>query len=410
MPIEQRRHRPVLPLLTIAICASLAVGGCRSAAPRAGGAAKLQHPSDVAVNREQLRLRMRALIGPMTGRIESTANEIAAASTEPAVRQAALEWKIDAVPAMREALFQPDPSMALMDAWVLLYQMIDYFDHGPGKTRLGDASPVAEAACRTLEEQLTGVAASATVSGDVSKARDVVRRWAGDHPLTGTVAAREPVLSVAFRDELAGTLTVGESAAEIAITLDDLNRKIEVYSGQLLRQARWEVERQRDELIDELPIKEAMPLADRAVGSAEQLAAAIDRLAPSVEGAADSVARAPDVIAAERRAAVEMFAAESRLVTEFAQRERLSVLEYLTAERKATLEDLRKAIAGEQHALASEADRLSVRVVDQAMDRIERLVAIALAVLIGGSLAGVLLIRLLFFHRTSTHRRLMAPM
>jgi hypothetical protein len=76
--------------LTIAICASLAVGGCLSAAPRAGGAAKLQHPSDVAVNREQLRLRMRALIGPMSGRIESTSNEIAAASTEPAVSQAAL--------------------------------------------------------------------------------------------------------------------------------------------------------------------------------------------------------------------------------------------------------------------------------------------------------------------------------
>ena len=111
--------------------------GCRSASPRTGQVGVLHDPNDIKVNREQLRLRVRSLVGPMTGRMESAADEIVASTTSPTVRLAALEWKIDAVPAMRDSLFQPDPYVALVDAWVLLYQMGDYFESGPGKTSSG---------------------------------------------------------------------------------------------------------------------------------------------------------------------------------------------------------------------------------------------------------------------------------
>ena len=101
-----------------------AAASCRSAGPRTGQTGILHDPSDVKVNREQLRLRVRSLVGPMAGRVESAADEIVAATTSPTVRLAALEWKIDAVPAMRDSLFQPDPYVALIDSWVLLYQMV----------------------------------------------------------------------------------------------------------------------------------------------------------------------------------------------------------------------------------------------------------------------------------------------
>src|SRR5580765_1231499 len=179
----------------IATVCLVPIGACQSASPR-GGSAGLHNPDDIAVNREQLRLKMRALVGPITGRIESAADDIAAASSDRAVQDAALAWKIEAVPAMREALFIPSPSLALMDAWVFAHQMNNYFDHGPGRTRLGASSGKAAAACQALEADLTRVAASATRSRDVSGARDFVRAWAADHPITGTIAAREPVLSV----------------------------------------------------------------------------------------------------------------------------------------------------------------------------------------------------------------------
>ena len=88
------------------------------------------------------------------------------------MQRAALEWKIEAVPEMREALFQPDPLTALIDSWVLSNQMADYFASGPGKMALGEFHPVAAATCRKLEETIAQVAGR-TGFGDTSKARSM---------------------------------------------------------------------------------------------------------------------------------------------------------------------------------------------------------------------------------------------
>ena len=382
--------------LMLAIGLLIFAAGCRSASPRTGQIGVLHDPGDLKVNREQLRLRVRSLVGPMTGRMESAADEIAASTTSPTVRLAALEWKIDAVPAMRDSLFQPDPYVALIDAWVLLYQMSDYFESGPGKTRLGPASVPAAVACRASEDHLAGVAASATTSGDVAKVREFVRKWAADHPITGAIAARQPILSIDVNNELPGSLTVGQAAAEVATTLDDINRRLEVYSGQVVRQARWEIERQTLGLVDDLSAKEVVPLAGRAVASAEAMAAEIHRLMPAVEGAARTAERAADIIATERRATVNAISADLVRTIKFAQGERLALLEYLTLERKTAIDDLRKTITEEHEAVIRDTEGVAVRLVDRAMDRLERLVLQVLAMLLVAVFAVLLMMRLLF--------------
>jgi cell division septum initiation protein DivIVA len=367
----------------VATVCLLPIVACQSAAPRAP-VAGLHNPDDIAVNREQLRLRMRALVGPLTAKVESAADDIAAASTDRAVQEAALDWKIEAVPAMREALFIPSPSLALMDAWVLAHQMSDYFVQGPGRTRLGAFSGQAAAASQALEADLARVAASATTSRDVSAARNIVRQWAADHPITGTIGSREPVLSGDFRTDVSDSLRVGEAAAEIAVTLDDLNRKLASYSSQLPRQARWEVDRQKRDLLDGAAssMRATVPLAERTVVSVEQLAGAIDRM--------------PDVISGERRAAVGALSAELNRTIAFIQEERLAALAYLTSERKATMEDLHKALLAEQSVLGTEIGRLSARTIDQTMDRMERFVWRLVAAIVAAVLAGIALVRVLF--------------
>ena len=92
---------------------------------------------------------MRSLVGPMSGEIERTADQIIAGTSDPAVKRAAIELKIDAVPALREALFEPDPINAVIDTWVLLRQLAGYFETGPGRDgprrigvdRPGDRAP-----------------------------------------------------------------------------------------------------------------------------------------------------------------------------------------------------------------------------------------------------------------------------
>ena len=208
----------------------------------------------------------------------------------------------------------------------------------PGKTRLGPASELAAAACRASEE-ISLESRSATTSGDVSKRRDFVQKWAAGHPITGTIAARQPILSIDITNELPNAMTVGQAAAEVANSLDDINRRLEVYSGQVVRQARWEVERQMLGVLEDLSAKEAIPLIGRAVASAERAAADISRLVPAVEGAAHTAERGAEIVATERQEAVSAISADLARTIDFAQRERLAVLENLTssARRRSTI-------------------------------------------------------------------------
>ena len=212
----------------------------------------------------------------MCGELDQAADEIIAGSTNSAVQRAALVWKIEAVPAARAALFEPDPYRALFDTWVLCNQMADFFEMGPGKEALGQASPAAVAACRRLEEEMNRVAASVTISGDVSKARAFAKKWAREHPIRHSISDRETTLSRVLEQDSAGQISTGEAVAEITTTMDDLNRRLEVYSEQLFRQARWEAELFKADLIAELQLPEGN--ASSRAGSEVCRASQQDRL------------------------------------------------------------------------------------------------------------------------------------
>ena len=374
----------------------IAATGCRFAAPelktQPGG-----HPSkDIALTRNQIRLRMRALVGPMCGEIEQAADQIAAGTTNRTVQRAALEWKIEAVPAMRGALFQPDPLTALMDSWVLCYQMADYFETGPGKATLGDSSPTAVAACRSLEEVLAHVAVTISVIGDVSKTRDYVRQWAADHPIQHSIAGRESALSRVLDRDAAVALSTGEVVAGVTTTVDDLNRKLDVYAGQLVREARWEAELLKLDMLTDLPLDQALPLAERAVRTEEQAAAALDRLAPAAERAAVAAESAPNLITSEREAAIKALQEEGARTIRFMQEERIAVLAYLTQERIAALKSLEEKMEAERKGLTEDLDRISVKTVDHAAWRVAQLSVFILVALFAGLVLLLLLTRRLF--------------
>jgi hypothetical protein len=381
------------PLLIGALLLSLVAGGCRFALPKPKVKESVHSQQDVAASYNQVRLRLRALVGPMTGELEQAADQIIAGTTNAAVQRAALVWKMEGVPALRAALFQPDPYTALFDSWVLCNQMADYFDAGPGKTALGESSPTAVAACRRLEEQMNGVASSMSISGDVTKGRAFAKKWAGQHPIRHSIADRESTLSRALERDGTGSVSAGEAVAEITTTVDDLNRRLEVYSDQLFRQARWEAELFKSDLLAELPLAQALPLAERAVKSAEQALATLDRLAPAVERAVGVAETAPKLIASEREAAIKALQDELTRTIKFVQAERIAALEQLTKERVAALNDLQATIVAERKALSQDLEQTSLKLVDHATWRAAQLLAAALVVLAVGLAVAVVVLR-----------------
>jgi hypothetical protein len=347
----------------------------------------------VAVNANQVRLKMRSLVGPMCGEIERTADQIAAETADPAVRRAAIRWKIDAVPTLSAALFQPEPFTAVLDTWVFFNQMADFFETGLGKERLGDSAPVAAETCRRLEQEMTDVFAAMTVSGDVSTVRASVKKWAAAHPIRYSIAARETALGRALEVDVPESWSTGEAVAEITTSVDDLNRKLDVYSDHLFRQVRWEAEL----LGDDLKLADVPPLAERGVRSVERVAVAFDRLAPSFERVATAAEGAPALLTSERTAAFDELGKELTRTIAFLQHERIVALQQITEERIAAVGDLTHTVSEERKALDQDVERIGVELVDRAAWRLAQLVAAALVFLVLGTAAILVLVRKLFF-------------
>jgi hypothetical protein len=361
------------------------------AAPERKIEAKIHEQKDVAVTWNQARLRMRTLVGPMCDELEQAADAIIAGTTNRAVQLAALHWKIEGVPVLRQALFQPDPFTAIGDTWVLLDQMADYFQTGHGKQSLGAASAQAAATCRHMEEEFAQVAATMTISGDVSRTRAFARKWATEHPIAHSIAGRESILSRVVEREVAEAFSFGEAATELTTTLDDLNRKLEVYSAQLLRQTRWETELFKLQLLEGLSTNQAIPLAVRAAESAEQAVAAIERLAPAVERVAGATEGLSKVADSERETATLALDADLN-----------RTIQVIHEERLAALKQLQEALADERKALAQDVDQITRKALDRAMLQLALIVAVTVAVLLLAAVASLFLVRRMFFPSTAT--------
>jgi len=367
------RHRFGLLAASIALLIIVAGAGCKVTAPQQT-IENTVHPSeDVAVTDQQIRIRMRALVEPLSGAVIESADRIMSGTTNRAVRRAALVWKIEAVPALREALFRPNPFVATMDTWVLTLQMREYFASGPGREAIGDAAPIAVDTCRALSAEVERVAASMLLSGDASDVREFAEKWATEHPIRHSIASRESTLSRVTEREIQEAFSTQEMAGNLLVTLDDLNLRMGILSAQLFDQSRWQAELFAMDQAADYQLEKAMPMAETAVQSATDAVKVMEKLAPAVEDALAVAKSSPELVSRERVAAIEA-----------AQKEISRTLEFVQAERIAALEELHRTIVKEREHLTADVEQISLRVVDHALLRVAQLTGgILLAVFVG---------------------------
>jgi len=381
--------------------------------------AQVHAEGDVSATFEQARLRMRAMVHPMSSVIVASADQILAGTTDRSVRREALRWKIEAVPALREALFLPTPLGALADTWVLTFQMMDYFEKGPGAKALGETRGIAVTASQRLEAEIARAAASMTLSGDVSGVREYARKWAAEHAITRSIAGRESFLSEVAQREWATSLSIPQAVGNVMLSVDDLNRRIEIYSAQLMDQARWQAElfamdmageyqldkaaRTAGQAVEGLgrvvpamersisALENAMPTAESAVKSVGHAVDVLDRTIPAVERSLAVVENTPALVTAEREASLKALSAELTRTIAFIDHERVEALKQITAERMAAVGDVTDTLIQQRKLLTQEIDATALKAVDHAFSRAIQLCA---AVLIAVFLGLVLLILL----------------
>ena len=187
-----------------------------------------------------------------------------------------------------------------------------------------------------------------------------------------------------------------EVAGNLVVTLDDLSRRLDIYSAQIPEQSRWQAELFAMDLAADYQLNQAMPLAQNAVRSTADIAKSVNRLIAPFEKTLEVAEAAPETIARERAVAIEAFHGEVSRAMEFGHQERLAVLEALTTQRKAALSELHRNITEERKALTQDMETISLKAVDHALYRTALLAGLILVALCAWTVVLLFLARRLF--------------
>jgi hypothetical protein len=187
------------------------------------------------------RFQTRLYAAEFADRIELVADRIAASSEVPAVRAAALRWKLGASSAaMRAGLRQPG-QLALVDTWTLARQAAALVDGGGAGTAFGERQGDAVEAARALERDADALAERLLAPQALDAYRALVDGHARRHPIADLGFSRAPIgapwLAVAQRVD-GVPRTLGAASEVIADAAD----RSDAYARRVPDWLRWRAE------------------------------------------------------------------------------------------------------------------------------------------------------------------------
>jgi len=343
----------------VALLLFFVTAACVTSGPRQ---TKLMKSTEMTISAAALRVQARSLADRYSGLMEEVGEEVLRDEYDPVARRNALLWLTNGIPAMQQALFQPDPLAALLDAWFLIAQLRDYFEraaeHGMSKRK-------AELANRTLdsmESDIRLIIENAGPNTNYERGRQLVYEKAKNNPIDTSFASRRG--SAVFLAEF--TARAGGSAlrsiGSITETVEDLVARIDLNAEWIPKFARWQAMLfSLDGGFDALPASiENLEYLEFVAGEVERLSPLVEALPDLVGSEREAVLIALDAyltrtlafvnqqratlmgddVRAEREAVLAAITEERLAVLEAIAEERSIVLDTLRAERTATFEDL----------------------------------------------------------------------
>ena len=324
----------------------------------------------------QLRQHLDELTYIYSSTIEQAADQVIAATPDRRVRQHALLWKINAIPAAQRAIFGPDPAVALIDAMAFSMQMAAYFESGRGRNDLGPSYIIALNAARRMESEAVGLAQRLKADGDISRLRNELRSWVAQNPVAPDFVHRPtviPEMSSMFPEKPLGTLNM---VGNLALSVDDITHQLSANLNLLPKQARWQAEL----------LLTAMP-GEAGISSG---LASLTGLTSELEQVVHVVTQAPDLVAREREALLAALAQERTIALETVRLERLALLadidqqreetlDHLVRERVAVMENLQALVTAERRAVLEAVEQMRKDLLEEAEAAGDRMVAKAMA-------------------------------
>jgi hypothetical protein len=356
----------VLPLLALAG----ALAACATVEATPSELMKQVGRSDLRP--EELRIRVRALAPRFSGQLENLADEVAAAVGDAPTRVAMTRFKVNAIPALQAALFQPDPVAALVDAWALVAQLQDVLVRTEGEHPhvVERATPRFDA----MEKELAALWGALTGESDTAKTYARVHAWARSNPIEGSVAARPSTTELFAGLTAQGGEGLRGTAGRLLETTQDLTARLDVMTAFMPKQGRWQAELFALGALQDPAYRDALP--------------ELPALMATVRALMQQVQALPWLVARERTA-----------VLAGVRDERLGAQGFVTAERQSMV----GLLQSERATVLAEVDRTVQRGVDRSFDRAQALMDRMFLWLLGLALLlvlGALVVALLLRRRT----------
>jgi hypothetical protein len=330
----------------------------------------------VTMEGPELQVRVRALAPSMAGRIESTADAVMAETEDRRIKITLLRWKMQAIPEIYEAAFNPDPGLALVDTWAFTVQLRNAVADQDFREVLGLHQETVSRAVAEIEKMVREVVSDAAGGAVPANGEKIIEQWASDNEFLGLTFHRESIESFVADRIAAGPVEGLSAIGALPGDIRDVARRLDILQEYLPKQARWQVEYLLTEYEDDL---------DGIVAGVDQLARAAESLNGLLEDS-DEIAgkgraelrslvgeqqeRLKDTGEILLAKAFEHLAREREVVLLELREERQAVLEEVSRQRQETIDILRQ----ERMAMAKEIGRIADEIVAASAGRAEETV------------------------------------
>lgn len=348
-----------------ALCAALVLTGC--------SLLKVAVATGDPLSKEEMNVRTmtRGFYYDMAAEVARTADSIAQAAPELAVRVAAVRWKIRATRAGVSAAMQGIPDVALADLWILCRRMNDSFAEAPDSLLFGSQSDIARDAALRLDRR-AGRLARQVLPADrydlmAAFVDDYIRKnpaSEGDETDNTTLAWLEYLQAAGVEHDYA--------TGSIAEVLADVNDRLSGQTQQVTNSVSWS--------------KDIFEMRLRQDSLRIEVGAQLDSLERSftrIVVVAEHLPEISDKVLEElnRQATQLIWTMNASVDNAFADfdRQRGELQRYVTREREALVEQLRTT--------GDELVRTTLDALPGLVGKILLYVVLALAVLIGGPFA-----------------------
>jgi hypothetical protein len=313
-----QRFRIAAVVLTT-ILAACATGGLHQT--------DLMKQSQLSISAAELKVQVRSLAPRFSGLMEEAGEEALGFETQPEKRRNVLLWLTNGIPAMQQALFQPDPLAALFDAWFLIAQLRDHFERSLEAGMSNRSNVIANQVLDDMESDIKRIIHNAGPATNYERGRQLVYEKSKDHPVNASFASRRGSAADLAEFTTQSGWGAMKSLGTVTESVEDLSIRIDLNAEYLPKIARWQA---MIFVMDE-GFDDAAETVLENLQYVEFFAAEVDRLSPIIESL-------PELVSSERVAVLEALDAYlTRTLSFINQQREILMTEDVRAEREAVL-------------------------------------------------------------------------